>query len=705
MQTPSALLAGKYRYKASLQAGAKAIAWIADDTSAGREVIVSALAGARIQALKSSVGLEHSHLAALVDLIENPDAAAVLGGKPVGAVAVATHVRGETLHERLKRGPLEPALAVDWFLRLAQALAALHAGGGVHGAISPRSIVVTPAGELPGPVLTQLVAPSSGAYCAPERLQGRGPSAVDDVWALHATLFAALTCSPPFKGETKDQLLLSIAGGRQQRLDALGVSDPVLSDLVERGLTADLARRRSGIAEVIAMLESWSPEDGEWPEEEATIVASGRSVQAMAAAHAKGLRPPEPVPSIPPVRVDSDLPPALQSPSASGAGDEDDSTAIMSKPLEVQRAIAAAERSVDVPRSAAVPSELSSAPTPQAPPASVEYEAVESVAPEVPAHPGPPPRRPAPADAAPAELTPAPAETERAPPTPPAAAPEPPPAAAFPPPVSQFPPATSLPPPAQPLPTGSVTLTEAEEKALRSSGRKPLIVIGVIVLLLAIGIAVAMFLNHRASRAGKLRAAAPSVLAPNTAPAPAPSAAGSALPVTTQPSAAPAAPPATKRSLGECVAAHFEGGSLSASADYAFVCRADDLRGITSQLHRRLVVSGAGKVTPGMRLWSTFSWFDLAATAVIRQACCEAPPESSLPATVGDCPQLGSTLDGLARRPIEPGSIAERATRYESAVLCLYSKGIPRPYSYPTRPTRHARSKFEEFLSAAIRVG
>lgn len=699
MQTPSALLAGKYRYKDSLQAGAKAIAWIADDTSAGREVIVSALAGARIQALKSSVGLHHAHLAALLDLIENPDAAAVLGGKPVGAVAVATHVRGETLHERLKRGPLEPALAVDWFLRLAQALAALHTGGGVHGAISPRSIIVTPAGELPGPVLTQLVAPSSGAYCAPERLQGRGPSAVDDVWALHATLFAALTCSPPFKGETKDQLLLSIAGGRQQRLDALGVSDPVLSDLVERGLTADLARRRSGIAEVIAMLESWSPEDGEWPEEEATIVASGRSVQAMAAAHAKGLRPPEPVPSIPPVRVDSDLPPALQSPSASG---EDDATAIMSKPLEVQRAIAAAEGSLDA---AAVASELSGVPTPEAPPASVEYEAVESVVPDAPAHPGPPPRRAAPADSALAEPTPAPPQAELAHPAPPAPAPEPPPAAAFPPPVSQFPPATSLPPPTQPLSTGSVTLTEAEEKALRSSGRKPLIVIGVIVLLLAIGITVAMFLNHRASRAGKLRAAAPSVPAPNTAPAPTPSSAASALPVTTQPSAAPAVPPAPRRSLGECVAAHFDDGSLSASTDYAFLCRADDLRGVTSQLHRRLVVSGAGKVTPGMRLWSTFSWFDLAATAVIRQACCDPPAESSLPATVGDCPQLSSTLDGLARRPIELGSIAERASRYESAVLCLYSKGIPRPYSYPTRPTRHARSKFEEFLSAAVRVG
>lgn len=132
------------------------------------------------------------------------------------------------------------------------------------------------------------------------------------------------------------------------------------------------------------------------------------------------------------------------------------------------------------------------------------------------------------------------------------------------------------------------------------------------------------------------------------------------------------------------------------------MCEDKDFRGINSQVHRRLVVSGAGKVTPGMREWSAFGWFELAASAVIRAACCPSDtPPPSLPRTAGDCPQLAQALTQLVAPPVSKANAEERARGYEEAVLCLFRQGIPRPYNYLKRPTAHARRAFTDFLARA----
>ena len=760
MQAPAALLAGKYKFKSSLQAGSKALAWMAEDTTSGRQVIVSALAGARVAALKKSVDVRHTNLATLLAIVENPANDQVPGGRKVAAVVVAEHFNGETLHQRLKRGPLEPALAVDWFVNICGAVAAIHAAGGAHGAISPRSLIVAPEGDRPGPILTQLVAPSSGAYCAPERLQGLGPSEADDVWALHAALFTSLACTPPFRGENKNELLLSIAGGRMKKLESLGVTDPVLSEIAETGLTADLKRRRANVPDLVTALQAWSPPaNTDWEDDEATLVASGRDFANLAAAVGSGEKP-EPVASVPPVALDEDesggvssaptAPPDAPGAEPGGYEDDEEATAIMNKPPSDVAALlhgsapptpvqappvttpiaAPAEEVATVPQNApptapqnAQPDPAAAAgavPTPAPNPAFEPAPAVPSPFDEVPAAAAPPSPfdevpaaavPPSPFDAVPAAAAPpspfdaAPAAA--APPSPfGASAPPPTPAAttgsappeAFPPTISAYPPAMST------APAPPQLNLDDEEIKMRKAGRGPIIVIVAILVIAALAIGIAMYLNNRASRAGKLRSEAPTPTQPALSASPAETQSASAATVATPPASVPAKVTPVKAPMdrGACVAAHFESGTLSGQEDFEFLCKDKDFRGVNSQLHRRLVVAGVGKVTPGMREWSTLQWFELAATGLIRNACCPAgTAKANLPETAEGCPQLESVLQDVTKLPVAESEAEPRAKQYQDAVVCLFAKGIPRPYKYTARPTGHARVQFQSFLKRA----
>jgi serine/threonine protein kinase len=258
MLEPNAKLAGRYRFVESVQAGAKSVTWLAEDEQTQRRVVASAIGGARLSTLTSIVGVEHPHLATIIDVITDPSPLEIpseRGPVKAAAVALAEYVPGIVLSDQLKRGKLAPRHAVDLILRVANAVSALHARGGAHGAISLRSIVAAPSDGRAPPVLTQLVAPTSGAYSSPQRLQGAPPSSNDDAWALHASLYSTLSGVAPFSGGTKDLLIKSMLS-QPRPLQAYGVSDQRLQLIIEAGF-AQKAGRRAGVPELVSALEAW----------------------------------------------------------------------------------------------------------------------------------------------------------------------------------------------------------------------------------------------------------------------------------------------------------------------------------------------------------------------------------------------------------------------------------------------------------------
>lgn len=263
-------LAGRYRFLRRLRGTSSGVIWLASDSVAGRTVVVSSVTSTRVAGLKAAVGLRHAHLATLLDLFEDISPGQIPGRvalRPGMALVVAEHVAGQTLHERLEQGPLTPQRAVQIVAKLASALATLHASGGVHGALSPRSVVVARNDGGVVPILTNLRAAANGAYCSPERVRGTGPSAQDDAWALHATLFAALTGDSPYHGKTREELASAILSGSVPRLLDHGIHDPDLERIVQRGLAPERGSRLVSVAELEHNLAAWvSARPGDVPD-------------------------------------------------------------------------------------------------------------------------------------------------------------------------------------------------------------------------------------------------------------------------------------------------------------------------------------------------------------------------------------------------------------------------------------------------------
>lgn len=153
------------------------------------------------------------------------DAGTLPDGRPFLSMPLLT---GETLAERIQRGPLSLQEAVHWFEELASALTALHEAGLVHRDIKPENVMLAARdrGEETStePAMDRAVLLDLGiarevdgknsttteegrtrgtpAYMAPERFFGAGASVASDVYELAVVLYAMLTGKLPWSDES-----------------------------------------------------------------------------------------------------------------------------------------------------------------------------------------------------------------------------------------------------------------------------------------------------------------------------------------------------------------------------------------------------------------------------------------------------------------------------------------------------------------------
>ena len=120
---------------------------------------------------------------------------------------VVEFLAGGTLEDRLRDGPLAPAEAVSVVARLADALAALHEKGCLHGDVKPSNIGFTAEGApklldfgLAHAVDDAALVGGTLPYLSPEVLTGRPAEAADDVWSLCVVLYEMVTGRQPFAG-------------------------------------------------------------------------------------------------------------------------------------------------------------------------------------------------------------------------------------------------------------------------------------------------------------------------------------------------------------------------------------------------------------------------------------------------------------------------------------------------------------------------
>ena len=201
-------LAGKYRLERRLGSGGMGAAYLARDLRLERNVAVKTLRGVSVSRL---MGMKPEAWA--MATVTHPAVAEIYGieswrGRPF--LVVEFLPRG-TLADRLQRGPVPARNAVSIAARLADALAALHEAGYLHGDVKPSNVGFTWRGSpklLDFGLARETDDPAAGGgtvrYLSPEVLSGRPADEADDVWSLCVLLFEMVSGEHPFAGGGDD---------------------------------------------------------------------------------------------------------------------------------------------------------------------------------------------------------------------------------------------------------------------------------------------------------------------------------------------------------------------------------------------------------------------------------------------------------------------------------------------------------------------
>ncbi|MCI0437003.1 MAG: protein kinase [Gemmatimonadetes bacterium] len=213
---------GHYQILGCIGAGGMGAVYRARDTRLGRDVALKFLPVHASAALdveqrllleaRAAAALEHTNVCTVHEIGETED------GRPFIAMAC---YEGETLKERLLRGPLPVAEATDIATQVARGLTAAHAHGVVHRDVKPGNIMLTPDGtvklldfglakvadiSLTRPGST----PGTVAYMSPEQIDGDVATPQSDLWSLGVVLYEMLTGVLPFRGGNDRALIHAI---------------------------------------------------------------------------------------------------------------------------------------------------------------------------------------------------------------------------------------------------------------------------------------------------------------------------------------------------------------------------------------------------------------------------------------------------------------------------------------------------------------
>ncbi len=253
---------GPYEILAPLGAGGMGEVYRAKDSRLGREVAIKVLsekvagdaaALARFEREARAVaGLSHPNILALHDF-----------GTDAGVTyAVMELLDGESLAQRLVRGPMPASEIAQAGAQICGALSAAHRKGIVHRDLKPANVMLTKSGvklldfglakaasETPGDGLTSAhtaaadvtrdgVIVGTLAYMAPEQVEGKPSDARSDIFALGATLYEMATGRKAFQASSQAGLISAILSGEPPAVSAVMPMSPPALDRIVRGCLA-----------------------------------------------------------------------------------------------------------------------------------------------------------------------------------------------------------------------------------------------------------------------------------------------------------------------------------------------------------------------------------------------------------------------------------------------------------------------------------
>ena len=309
MTIPAGTRLGPYEIAAPIGAGGMGEVYRAKDTRLGRDVAVKVLPAHMSSSpelrqrldreAKTISQLSHPHICTLHDV----------GHQDGTDYLVMELLEGETLADRLGRGPIPLDQALRIGIEIAGALDAAHRQGIVHRDLKPGNVMLTKSGvKLLDFGLAKLAAPSQVSqvtsiptalqeshpltsrgtilgtfqYMSPEQLEGKDADARSDIFAFGCVLYEMLTGRKAFSGKSQASLIGSIMTSEPAPISSIQPMTPPAVDRLVKGCLAKEPEHRWSTAHDVMLQLQWIAEGGSAAGLPAPVAARRRSREKLA---------------------------------------------------------------------------------------------------------------------------------------------------------------------------------------------------------------------------------------------------------------------------------------------------------------------------------------------------------------------------------------------------------------------------------------
>ncbi len=258
-----------YKILEKLGEGGMGVVYKAEDTRLLRTVALKFLppsaadpetSGRFLREAQTASSLDHPNICSIHEIDQTPDGRMFI---------VMPCYEGESLRDRIDRGPMKIEEAISVAIQIASGLSKAHERGIVHRDIKPENIFLTTGGLAKildfgiaklagGTKLTRTgVSPGTAAYMSPEQLGGGEVDGRSDIWALGVVMYEMLTGEKPFRGDYEPAIAYSIMHEEPKPVAALRPEVPGdLEEIVGKAIRKDPNERHRSSEELTKALSS-----------------------------------------------------------------------------------------------------------------------------------------------------------------------------------------------------------------------------------------------------------------------------------------------------------------------------------------------------------------------------------------------------------------------------------------------------------------